>query len=325
MKISKEMQKALIEMDAPPGFEANKDDPRFYLSFEDREALEENTDYKIYKTNLLTGYTAALFKLLKDKVEIVCFSPRLAVVLRSPDLKIKNLETKQLEQFPSEKYWKTYKSAFINGQDYFNENFRPVDKLIYGDNSKELVQRLDRFAFSEHVKNYSSQGWSFVTKQEPFLITHRTIYTHGFYSGAFQSVLMFAKDHREVFQKWGSALTGHARKDDKKNNPFPRIFKDGYAWEMFTELADPLMELKKNLVDWSFIYRAMQMDDADLIYKDIGNSEFKRWLEDEKFVTLESDFKTYNNSRNEQRVSNYRKTRESYQEESKWINDSKVY
>lgn len=214
------MEKALIEMDAPPGFEMQEGGPRFLLQQAQIEMIEARHAYKLYLSNLEEGNPATKIRLLKSKTDLVVYRPRLATLLLDFDLQIENRHSRKLEKFPKEEFLKTYKKAFLKGRDYFNKEFRSNKSDLYGPRGKELIERINRFSFEVKIKGKNAKGWAFVTSHDIIFVDHLGVYTHGFYSGVFSEALSLAADHKELFLKF-------ELDKGKGGNEYPKLFKPG--------------------------------------------------------------------------------------------------
>jgi hypothetical protein len=82
-------------------------------------------------------------------------------------------------------------------------------------------------------------------------------------------------------------------KDNKQVNPFPRIFIDSRAYNLFEKLKDSLCFQERTLLaDYSFLYRSLYKD--KFIYEGVVESEFRTFLEENYGVVLDK-LKTLNN------------------------------
>lgn len=86
------------------------------------------------------------------------------------------------------------------------------------------------------------------------------------------------------------------------DNPYPRIFVDKFAFDMFEMLIKDIKE-RTQLADVSFIFRQMQKD--ELIYEYVGDSEFRNWLSDEYSIDIDLKLKTLDRCTTTGKVSNY--------------------
>ncbi|MBN9292810.1 MAG: hypothetical protein J0G96_02385 [Flavobacteriia bacterium] len=66
------------------------------------------------------------------------------------------------------------------------------------------------------------------------------------------------------------------------SNPYPRMFVSDFAFNLFQAF---LSNTKKGHADCSFIYRIMYSD--NLIFEDIRDSEYRRWLEDNHDIVID--------------------------------------
>ena len=75
------------------------------------------------------------------------------------------------------------------------------------------------------------------------------------------------------------------RKRKLKGNRYPRIFTSGDAYRLFERIKIELVNPGQLLASYSFIFRQMQVD--GYIYINIGEKEFRDWLNDTYQVALD--------------------------------------
>ena len=93
----------------------------------------------------------------------------------------------------------------------------------------------------------------------------------------------FISSQRTYFQKESIDSLGKGKSKETNINPFPRVFTNYNAFKIFDEWSKKF--IKNELADFSFIYRRMQED--ELIYINIGDSEFRSWIETNYRVVIE--------------------------------------
>ena len=67
-------------------------------------------------------------------------------------------------------------------------------------------------------------------------------------------------------------------KESENSNPYPRIFKNAYAFSIFKNLLEEFGNDEENLANYSFVYLRMKKD--ELIFDDIRNLQFIYFLLD---------------------------------------------
>lgn len=98
------------------------------------------------------------------------------------------------------------------------------------------------------------------------------------------------------------------KKDEVAPNPHPRIFSCTNSYYLFEAFREYVRDEKK-LADYSFIYRKMQVD--SLIYKDVGDSEFRKFLYDNYNVDIEKT-KQLNNCKGGFKIDIYSNLKDQY-------------
>ena len=103
----------------------------------------------------------------------------------------------------------------------------------------------------------------------------------------------------EEFIHW---LDGEKKQTD--GNPYPRIFINKKAFDLFDSLIKEIKERTK-LVEVSFIFHRMQKD--KLIYGDIKDGAFRKWLADSYPIDLDIKLKLYEYCTPGNKIGNYNK------------------
>jgi hypothetical protein len=113
----------------------------------------------------------------------------------------------------------------------------------------------------------------------------------------FQSTL----DNKENLNENENSVSNKENETKELKNPFPIIFKNGYAYDMFLELKKNIVLKKTELADYSFIYRKMKHDDSQAINSSVTHSAYIRFLNEKQNAEITSPkLTTAKTSRKEQ-------------------------
>ena len=169
-----------------------KKDERFWLNafFEEKE----QTKHKCitFKWEIEDrGYL--LINANTDTVKI--YTPELYFIFTSKDLPARNMDTQTETTINGHDYLKTYIEAYKEGEQYFETEFLSTS---YGANPELYVQDIHLHYFhTQHEGLY--EGWRFVRKNYPVILTHKIIKEWGYYSGIVNKVDEKVKKHPRLF------------------------------------------------------------------------------------------------------------------------------
>lgn len=84
---------------------------------------------------------------------------------------------------------------------------------------------------------------------------------------------------REIieFNKRVNGLSNEPKAEAPKN-PYPSIFKNGYAYSLFVELQELTVRVRTRVADYSFIYHKMKAKNIQAIHKTVTEPAFIQFL-----------------------------------------------
>jgi len=172
-----------------------KKDTRFWLTsfFERRE--QTKTEYKNIQWQIENnGFY--IVRAGTDTVKI--YTPELAVILTSKELPARNMDTQKETTINGWEYLKTFIEAYKEGEQYFETEFKVSPNTLYGANAEQYARDIYLNLF--HIKhNGISEGWVYVKKQYPIILTHKAIKEFGYYSGIVNKVEEQVKKYPHLF------------------------------------------------------------------------------------------------------------------------------
>lgn len=170
-------------------------DTRFWLTtfFEEQEQTKH--EYKSFKREI-ENKGCFIVKVTTDTVKI--YTPELAVIFTSKELPARNMDTQIETTINGWDYLKTYIEAFKEGEQYFENEFKISPNTLYGANAEQYVRDIHLNFF--HVQHTGiNEGWGYVKKQYPFILTHKAVKEFGYYSGIVNKVEEQVKKHPLLF------------------------------------------------------------------------------------------------------------------------------
>lgn len=172
-----------------------KKDTRFWLTtfFEEQEQTKH--EYKVFKREIENNGSVKV-KTETDTVKI--YTPELAVIFTSNTLSARNMDTQTETIINGSEYLKTYIEAYKEGEQYFETEFKVSTNTLYGANAEQYVRDIHLNFF--HVQHTgTNEGWSYVKKQYPMILTHKAVKEFGYYSGIVNKVEEQVKKYPRLF------------------------------------------------------------------------------------------------------------------------------
>lgn len=84
------------------------------------------------------------------------------------------------------------------------------------------------------------------------------------------------------------------------SNPFPNIFTNGYAYDMFLELQKLTVSEKTMVADYAFIFHQMKSNTLKAIHPNLSHRSFIKFLSDNKYADLDVTKLPFKNPRKKQ-------------------------
>lgn len=172
-----------------------KKDTRFWLTtfFEEQEQTKH--EYKVFKREIENN---GCFKVKTETDTVKIYTPELAVIFTSNKLSARNMDTQTETNINGSEYLKTYIEAYKEGEQYFETEFKVSTNTLYGANAEQYVRDIHLNFF--HVQHTgTNEGWSYVKKQYPMILTHKAVKEFGYYSGIVNKVEEQVKKYPRLF------------------------------------------------------------------------------------------------------------------------------
>ena len=172
-----------------------KKDTRFWLTtfFEEQEQTKH--EYKVFKREIENN---GCFKVKTETDTVKIYTPELAVIFTSNKLSARNMDTQTETIINGSDYLNTYIEAYKEGEQYFETEFKVSTNTLYGANAEQYVRDIHLNFF--HVQHTgTNEGWSYVKKQYPMILTHKAVKEFGYYSGIVNKVEEQVKKYPRLF------------------------------------------------------------------------------------------------------------------------------
>jgi len=132
-----------------------------------------------------------------EKETVKIYNPQLAVILTSNELPVKDLDAQTETTIDSWEYLKTFVAAYKEGEQYFETTFKVSPEIIFGADAKNYVNEIHMNFF--HLQHRMNEGWVYVKKAEPLILTHKAVKEYGYYSGLVNKVEQLIIEHPRLF------------------------------------------------------------------------------------------------------------------------------
>lgn len=173
-------------------------DERFWLTtfFEEQEQTKH--EYKSFQREIENNG----WFIVKTETETVkIYTPELVVIFTSKELTARNMDTKKETTVNGWEYLNTYIQAYKEGEQYFEKEFKVSVNTLYGENAEQYVKDIHLNYFHNNHSG-TIEGWGYVKKQYPIILTHKAIKEFGFYSGIVNKVEEQVKKYPKQFQRF---------------------------------------------------------------------------------------------------------------------------
>jgi hypothetical protein len=168
-------------------------DTRFRIK---KETLLKDSDYGTI-ANQINDYGGYIVH--SGDMKAMIYTPELAIILSSEKLKVRNLDSKEEESISGFDFLDSYLKGFREGVEHFKKVYATPPDTLYGKSGDKYVNDLHHNVF--HIPAFSGkEGWIFVKKTFPAVISHRNIKEYGFYSGLLSEVEVLRSKFPSVFE-----------------------------------------------------------------------------------------------------------------------------
>jgi hypothetical protein len=169
-------------------------DTKFWLITFFEEQEQTKPEYKSFQRQIENN--GCFFKVKPDTVKI--FTPELALIFFSKELSARNMDTQTDTKINGWEYLKTYITAYKEGEQYFEADYKVSPNTLYGANAEQYVRDIHLNFF--HVKHTgTNEGWGYVKKQYPIILSHEVVREYGYYSGITNKVEEQVKKYPRLF------------------------------------------------------------------------------------------------------------------------------
>ena len=172
-----------------------KKDTRFWLTTFIKKQEQTKHEYKVFKREIENN---GCFKVKTETDTVKIYTPELAVIFTSNKLSARNMDTQTETIINGSDYLNTYIEAYKEGEQYFETEFKVSPNTLYGANAEQYVRDIHLNFF--HVKHTGiNEGWGYVKKQYPIVLTHKAVKEFGYYSGIVNKVEEQVKKYPRLF------------------------------------------------------------------------------------------------------------------------------
>ena len=170
-------------------------DTRFWLSSFFEELEQTTHEYKSFQREIENNGCVSINS---DNNKVKVYTPELALIFISKELPARNMDTQKETILNGWEYLKTYIEAYKEGERYFEIEFKVSPNTLYGASAEQYVRDIHLNFF--HVQHIGiKEGWGYVKKQYPLILTHKVVKEWGYYSGIVNKVEEQVKKHPQLF------------------------------------------------------------------------------------------------------------------------------
>jgi hypothetical protein len=212
-----------------------KKDTRFWLTTFSEEQEQTKHEYKSFKREIENN---GCFKVKTETDTVKIYTPELAVIFTSKELPSRNMDTQTETNINGWEYLKTYIEAYKEGEQYFETEFKVSPNTLYGANAEQYVRDIHLNFF--HVKHTGiNEGWGYVKKQYPIILTHKAVKEFGYYSGIVNKVEEQVKKYPRLFATFDKCE--HNLPPQQTEKPKPELkLKDFFIKEVSSDTIEAI-------------------------------------------------------------------------------------
>ena len=248
-----------------------KKDIRFWLTTFSEEQEQTKHEYKSFKREIENN---GCFKVKTETDTVKIYTPELAVIFTSKELPSRNMDTQTETNINGWEYLKTYIEAYKEGEQYFETEFKVSPNTLYGVNAEQYVRDIHLNFF--HVKHTGiNEGWGYVKKQYPIILTHKAVKEFGYYSGIVNKVEEQVKKYPRLFATFDKCEHNLPPQPIDEQKPIKYGAKE-YALTYIFDLYAIGQQVPINRVEGSFDAKKIKQDASKFPMYDKAPDTFYR-------------------------------------------------
>ena len=248
-----------------------KKDIRFWLTTFSEEQEQTKHEYKSFKREIENN---GCFKEKTETDTVKIYTPELAVILTSKELPSLNMDTQTETNINGWEYLKTYIEAYKEGEQYFETEFKVSPNTLYGANAEQYVRDI-HLNFFQVQHTGTNEGWSYVKKQYPIILTHKAVKEFGYYSGIVNKVEEQVKKYPRLFATFDKCEHNLPPQPIVKQKPI-KYGANEYALTYIFDLYAIGQQVPINRVEGSFDAKKIKQDASKFPMYDKAPDTFYR-------------------------------------------------
>ena len=248
-----------------------KKDIRFWLTTFSEEQEQTKHEYKSFKREIENN---GCFKVKTETDTVKIYTPELAVILTSKELPSLNMDTQTETNINGWEYLKTYIEAYKEGEQYFETEFKVSPNTLYGANAEQYVRDI-HLNFFQVQHTGTNEGWSYVKKQYPIILTHKAVKEFGYYSGIVNKVEEQVKKYPRLFATFDKCEHNLPPQPIVKQKPI-KYGANEYALTYIFDLYAIGQQVPINRVEGSFDAKKIKQDASKFPMYDKAPDTFYR-------------------------------------------------
>lgn len=228
-----------------------KKETMFWLTSFIEEQEQTKHPYRSFKIEIENN---GCFKVKTETDTVKIYTPELSVIFTTNELPARNMDTQKETTINGWEYFKTYIKGYKEGEQYFETEFKVTPNTLYGANAEQYVKDIHLNFF--HVQhNGKDEGWGYVKKRYPFVLTHKAVKEFGYYSGIVGKVEEQVKKHPRLFATFDKCEHDLIPQKTETKTEQPKTFEELFYDENFVApCIDILKEVEPPLIDTELNY-----------------------------------------------------------------------
>lgn len=171
---------------------------RYFLTTFHDKTEQNRIDYKDFEWIIKEGGRLP-FK--TNGITVYFYNPQIAYILCNENLIVENLDSKEKISINGNIFTQTYVNSFIEGEKYFDSEYKVSPDTLYGDKADTYVNDLKEKYFHSKIKAVYS-GWWYVKNTTFTSLSQKVINEIGYYSGIVSKVEEQAAKYPKLFENF---------------------------------------------------------------------------------------------------------------------------
>jgi hypothetical protein len=234
----------------------------FYLQRLFRGEMRSTDEHKHYQDEI--KYNGSAIIISQGETEdrkYKFYTPELILLITTSKLEAINRETKSTVILDGWKFFDSYMEGYDKGVGYFESEYAISPDTLYGRHAEQYIYDIHLNYY--HIQHTGlSEGWAFIKKAYPVIVSDKVFREHGYFSGIVSKVDEMISKHPSIFSIYNKCKFNESETETEEPiNPTKQLitqniegidqqgwkyaFRSDSDYETFVNLLTDFFELKE--------------------------------------------------------------------------------